>query len=537
MNVFVTCKSRKFRRAGYVTVAVLALNSCASSGPFYYLETGQYAEAESEFINELAHEPGNASLLKGLRDARLGIIHGRVSDLYCELERLGHDRSPEAPESSAEGPLSFRRQQRCSKGPRVIYARETDHKDPLDDAIGILAEVRQLQAKWKLPNLSPGLHDQLETGEARLFTLLRFRAAQSLPRYPVRAQVLLSKFGKHFDAPPHREALEELRAQTRIAGQKECEKLLRRFTAKRLYEAMFTTLFCAAFAAHSDTRLGKTSFNSTEEGFGETIGRISVESFSANAGKKVLELLDSALKKTLWHNPNSKRALKVEVRGEFDRQVASAPETQIHSYSQEIPYTRYENRLGYSPGSSNCASDFQGNRLCVNTPGQFYTEAVPVADSYRIPQQLTYQGTRITQAMRITLNASFQIDSRALQVKLQHQSQDSDVEHTQSLPDFGLEPKSARLVRPENWIAEQATKLSLAFQQELEDAWRRSFCVQLAESDKNAIEHVLRCAAQDGEKSPEFVLKWFETNYGLSPGRDFFAFLGIALRDKSGTPE
>lgn len=417
--------------------------------------------------------------------------------------------------------VGLKRSQEIVLNERLVEIRDLRNSKRYDEAVVALNKLIVMQNEWKLPldmNSSSFLGKELQ--------LLWSHEKSNLKALANRGEVLGASLREKeisyiFNALPDYGEAKELIAKK---GRAKCGELKKYIDFKvRPFYSNFVGRFCNYYESNLALSLFKEGVSDVL--YSSISPKIEIKGLDENLTGEVSKKIFDLFMTTPLYDPDSVKAIRLEVNGEWKVIPSIVIVPQVHTYKVKVPYlanvsVTKSRQIPYQVTESQCV-DHSSGRSCRDVLVTKYKE-----EKYKDTKKVTryreedrifnYNANKKSQELIMQLRGSLFIGNDMIPLTFSKLSTESKIQHDVYLPDIGLLPAKEDLTNPIVAFSNFADEASKKVAQELDNYWVRKYC-SLSKSKGLAsdAEAAIRC-----RKSPnhpkENLDSWFMKSFGVT---------------------
>lgn len=367
------------------------------------------------------------------------------------------------------------------------------------------------------------------TQEEEVAEGLRFleaKSAQSIAQdRPLVALYYFRHYRPVFESTPGAYTASFRKAEAK--GKLQCGKLAKLREKGRPYFAQFVGRVCTQWGqeqkdiAQVNSEIAKKLFN------GVTV-KFALAKVEGGLKSELDSAVQEAFRATPWYNASAPKKLELKVDGSFNHQHTEQPETLIHNYTVQEPYTAYEQvkksrSVPYSDSQMKCFYDAQNKYQCAQDSvtryrQEEYFETEPRTRYRDVPRTFPYTATHHRQLIEISMDGKLEFPAETQSIGQQEKAERAGYQHNHSRPDIGLKPSDPGLIDSNQWFREQTRKFSEKLRTSASQYWSALYCQPEGGNASLAAtgEQVQKCLANPAAGAPAFADQWYQANFGIS---------------------
>ena len=423
----------------------------------------------------------------------------------------------------AEAAVGLRRAREKTIDTKLIQVRMSRLGGNDQNAADMLLKIILNENQWQLYPSGKAQYTQEEEKDFSLGYLTRKIEKANSDQFPLLSLFILKKFAPIFDGAQSKR-MSVLQAKTKSRGLDICKKLVALRRRELPYFSLWVKDFCGTFSNDS-TEAASFQVEQLKGLFSQVSLKGNIEGLSQSDYAGLQQALLEGLKTSVWYDPKGANRAEVRLDGSFSNDHTTQSIQQFHSYTIQEPYTDYElqTRSREVPYTDTEARiDPYSGRLehqsVTKYRSEFYQESIPVTAYRNVPMSQPYGAIQHRQVLLLALSGEVNFGENHWILSFNERSDQSGIEHHVSMPDIGLFPKSLNLPNPTTWLKGQTQNVKSAFEKKSSELWDSLYC---RPSDGSSIaasgEQVLKCGRNRSKQPPEFVLKWYQDNLGVTP--------------------
>ncbi|WP_408095878.1 hypothetical protein ACJVC5_12615 [Peredibacter sp. HCB2-198] len=300
----------------------------------------------------------------------------------------------------------------------------------------------------------------------------------------------------------------KVQAKVTKKGVKKCNTLKLTGEDRPFYRS-FVTQFCKYWGPErglSQTTVSSKLFSKIET-------TTSIKNLDDTSVVALENALNKSLKESPWYHPESHRAIKMKIAGQYISNPQSQTVKQVHNYKVNVPYTDYQmvQRSRQIPYSA-----VENGVMVTKYRTEYYQNKEPVTRYRTEPRIYEYLATKKTQTLSLNVKGSILFDKNNESFSFMKEETEERFLHDINIPDIGLYPAktdiSSPLVKFNSYSLDAAQK----FKADMNSIWQKLFCTLPNDRSMASVgENVIRC--QRLESYPEeFVNSWFKNHFGVT---------------------
>ena len=295
------------------------------------------------------------------------------------------------------------------------------------------------------------------------------------------------------------------------SGVKRCVELRKSGDDRPFYRS-FVTQFCKYWGPERE--LGQTTISS------KLFSRIETNSEIKNLDDTSVGALESALNKSLrespWYHPESHRAIKIKLTGQYIWNPESRLVRQVHNYKVSVPYTDYQmvQRNRQVPYSA-----VENGVMVTKYRTEYYQNREPVTRYRTEARVYEYMATKKTQTLSLNMKGAIQFDKNNEAFSFMKEETEEKFLHDLNIPDIGLYPQQVDVSSPLAKFQNYTQDAALKFRSDMNNVWLKLFCTLPNDRSMASVgDNVVRCQRLESYPS-EFVNTWFNNHFGVTAMR------------------
>jgi hypothetical protein len=471
---------RKFFRTAAFTLLIGTLAACSTlhRKAEKLMDARVFDQAQTIYLEILAHHPKDTDALIGLKKAREGSIGDQLIEV--RQQRLGGN-TEEAAERLRQ----------------------------------ILISIKD----WKVYPGGAVASTQNEEVDYAVRDLERESRIALAQNHPLRVAFLLERFSSFFQEK-RLQVLEALRHQASDRGLDDCRRGLAS-SAKGL-------TFYREYLARECVYFGDQRAELKEPVVHGLYNRVNLTGQVSGLPDFLKVSLENEAQKTMqdspWYDAKGPRTLSVAYDGTYAFGTERRHAIFTHAYEEQEPYTEEEFVTKHRSHPVSVTKSFtqpDGKSGTVSTTeyaDETYTERETVTHLRTVTRSFNYDGTEIEQNINLhtTLRATLLSSPVVLTSSISDRNMSS--ESQTNIPVKGLYARTAVIKNENEWFAAQLARWHTQNLSQLRDLWSRNYCQGF--SADAALERqgntVFQCLRDNSKPAPALMDGWLQTHEGVS---------------------
>lgn len=452
-----------------------------------HLDNGEYDAALEEFSQMLQENPRDSRALEGIRRARAGVISGRL--LSVRFARLGGNN---------------------------------------EQALEMLRQIVADEKKWGVYPAGAVFSTQRAETEEGIHHFSNTIDSYLADQHPLAARLYFEKYRDIFWQESTLSATRDLQERISRTGRSSCSKLLKDVNRDSVYFREFAERYCRYWGSENAmTKATSTAFAGIY--YGAVALDANISNLPQESGTGLLrEKLQLALESSPYFDPRSSNTLNVQLVGRFASSMQDNIVNLEHSYFDREPYTEYsevkkQRSIPYDELVRVSTSSEKVIMRRIKT--EEYTEQRAVTKYRRIAKIHAFIGSKYSQALSLRLDGQTLVEGHKVDLNLVEGGHRDGVAHDLELPEIGLHRQPRQLIEPVPWLREKAALLGIGFSEKLDNLWFDLYCTPALRGTVAVdAELVHKCRRSRRGADSEIVVRWFQSQFGVSPSQALLAF-------------